>query len=109
MLNHDRERLAVLEDDDRGALLPLSTTMPTWSMRWIVVLGLLGVVRPERPLSRPDWGACRRPMRHHRKVSTMASRPMINIRPRQGNRSRGVEDPSAQAKSAALVAGLVRT
>lgn len=34
---------------------------------------------------------------------------MINIRPRQGNRSRGVEDPSAQAKIAALVARLVRS
>jgi hypothetical protein len=34
---------------------------------------------------------------------------MINIRPRQGNRSRGVEDPSAQAKIATLVARLVKS
>jgi hypothetical protein len=33
---------------------------------------------------------------------------MINIRPRQGNRSRGVEDPIAQEKIVAVVGSLVR-
>jgi hypothetical protein len=33
---------------------------------------------------------------------------MINIRPRQGNRSRGVEDPAAQEKIVAIVDRLVR-
>ena len=33
---------------------------------------------------------------------------MINIRPRRGNRSRGVEDPAAQGKIAAVVSRLVR-
>jgi len=33
---------------------------------------------------------------------------MINIRPRQGNRSRGVEDPIAQEKIVAVVGHLVR-
>ena len=33
---------------------------------------------------------------------------MINIRPRQGNRSRGVEDPAAQEKIAAIVGSLVK-
>ncbi len=34
---------------------------------------------------------------------------MINIRPRQGNRSRGVEDPAAQEKIVAIVGRLVRS
>lgn len=34
---------------------------------------------------------------------------MTNIRPRQGNRSRGVEDPTAQEKIVAIVARLVRS
>jgi len=34
---------------------------------------------------------------------------MINIRPRQGNRSRGVNDPAAQEKIVAVVAHLVRS
>lgn len=34
---------------------------------------------------------------------------MINIRPRQGNRSRGVDDPTTQEKIAAIVAHLVRS
>jgi hypothetical protein len=34
---------------------------------------------------------------------------MINIRPRQGNRSRGVEDPIAQEKIKAVVGRLVRS
>jgi hypothetical protein len=34
---------------------------------------------------------------------------MINIRPRQGNRSRGVEDAAAQEKIVAIVARLVRS
>lgn len=33
---------------------------------------------------------------------------MINIRPRQGNRSRGVDDPIAQQKIVAVVGRLVR-
>jgi hypothetical protein len=33
---------------------------------------------------------------------------MINIRPSQGNRSRGVDDPAAQAQIAAIVGSLVR-
>ena len=33
---------------------------------------------------------------------------MINIRPRHGNRSRGVEDPTAQEKIVAVVSRLVR-
>ena len=33
---------------------------------------------------------------------------MINIRPRQGNRSRGVEDPAAQQMIVAIVGRLVR-
>jgi hypothetical protein len=34
---------------------------------------------------------------------------MINIRPRQGNRSRGVGDPTAQEKIVAIVGRLVRS
>jgi hypothetical protein len=34
---------------------------------------------------------------------------MINIRPRQGNRSRGVEDSTAQEKIVAVVGRLVRS
>jgi len=34
---------------------------------------------------------------------------MINIRPRQGNRSRSVEDSAAQDKIVAIVARLVRS
>ncbi len=34
---------------------------------------------------------------------------MINIRPRHGNRSRGVEDPAAQEKIVAIVGRLVRS
>jgi hypothetical protein len=34
---------------------------------------------------------------------------MINIRPRQGNRSRGVEDATARGKIVAIVARLVRS
>lgn len=34
---------------------------------------------------------------------------MINIRPRRGNRSRGVEDPTAQEKIMAVVGRLVRS
>ena len=34
---------------------------------------------------------------------------MINIRPRQGNRSRGVEDPTVRGKIVAIVARLVRS
>jgi len=34
---------------------------------------------------------------------------MINIRPRQGNRSRGVEDPTAREKIVAVVGRLVRS
>jgi hypothetical protein len=34
---------------------------------------------------------------------------MINIRPRQGNRSRGVDDPTVQEKIVAIVARLVRS
>lgn len=34
---------------------------------------------------------------------------MINIRPRQGNRSRGVEDPAAREKIVAIVGRLVRS
>jgi len=33
---------------------------------------------------------------------------MINIRPRQGNRSRGVDDPAAQQEIVAIVGRLVR-
>ena len=33
---------------------------------------------------------------------------MINIRPRQGNRSRGVEDPATREKIAAIVGSLVK-
>ena len=33
---------------------------------------------------------------------------MINVRPRQGNRSRSVEDPTIQARISAIVDGLVR-
>jgi hypothetical protein len=34
---------------------------------------------------------------------------MINIRPRRGNRSRGVEDPTVQEKIVAIVGRLVRS
>jgi len=34
---------------------------------------------------------------------------MINIRPAQGNRSRGVDDPATQARIVALVHQVVRT
>jgi hypothetical protein len=53
------------------------------------------------------WGINLYPSQHGR-ADWIEFDSMINIRPRQGNRSRGVQDPNAQEKIVAVVGRMVR-